>query len=361
MYSDDRGDDRNFAHYEESDFHCCCCLEDAMQAIAAIIDEIALEGLEGITLPILWMRIDQRQPKIDLTLDDAAKEYIWQKLASLPCGIIDYFIVPHARTYSTLDDNLNQCSTNQCLMDKESSWHRENDPYPYNLISDETNGIRGSCRDYYTRDKITSIIRNENNTANTSFQEATAMWDDKLVLVANQQVRDRALFGTGNNPSFFNLTADQFCLLERIGRARWRGETQRILAKYFLKLDFKNIFRKLKFLWRLKLITHQTSHVKLKSSSVIRSNLLLLSRFHTLQQHNTRESNKGLARTTYRKVCQALIADGFIDIISNKRKSTPQSYIRLLKSYQCSVESDSNASTEDDSDNDIYSLFEKKM
>ncbi|RDD40570.1 General transcription factor 3C polypeptide 1 [Trichoplax sp. H2] len=348
-----------------------------MQAIAAIIDEIALEGLEGITLPILWMRIDQRQPKIDLTLDDAAKEYIWQKLASLPCGIIDYFIVPHARTYSTLDDNLNQCSTNQCLMDKESSWHRENDPYPYNLISDETNGIRGSCRDYYTRDKITSIIRNENNTANTSFQEATAMWGDKLVLVANQQVRDRALFGTGNNPSFFNLTADQFCLLERIGRARWRGETQRILAKYFLKLDFKNIFRKLKFLWRLKLITHQTSHVKLKSSSVIRSNLLLLSRFHTLQQHNTRESNKvkmcsyleqlpdkiashndvrnhlGLARTTYRKVCQALIANGFIDIISNKRKSTPQSYIRLLKSYQCSVESDSNASTEDDSDNDM--------
>ena len=82
-------------------------------------------------------------------------------------------------------------------------------------------------------------------------------WGNKLVLVACQDLRDRALFGTGNNPSFLELTPDQFCLMERIGRARWKGESQRVLAKYFLKLDHRNIFRKLKYLWKLRLITHQ--------------------------------------------------------------------------------------------------------
>lgn len=53
-----------------------------MDALSIVADEVALEGLEGITLPSLWIRLEDRKPKFPLKLDDCTKGFIWRSLAS---------------------------------------------------------------------------------------------------------------------------------------------------------------------------------------------------------------------------------------------------------------------------------------
>lgn len=53
-----------------------------MDPLSIVEDEVALEGLDGITLPSLWIRLEDRQPKFSLKLDDCTKELIWKSLIS---------------------------------------------------------------------------------------------------------------------------------------------------------------------------------------------------------------------------------------------------------------------------------------
>lgn len=50
----------------------------------------------------------------------------------------------------------------------------------------------------------------------------------KLVVVASQCLRYRALIGSESDPDV-KLGSDSYCVLERVGRARWQGELQRDL------------------------------------------------------------------------------------------------------------------------------------
>lgn len=51
-----------------------------MDALSITEDEVALEGLDGITIPSLWIRLEDRKPKFPLQLDDGTKEFIWKSL-----------------------------------------------------------------------------------------------------------------------------------------------------------------------------------------------------------------------------------------------------------------------------------------
>lgn len=53
-----------------------------MDAFSIVADEVALEGLDGITIPSLWIRLEDRKPKFPLKLDDCTKELIWKSLIS---------------------------------------------------------------------------------------------------------------------------------------------------------------------------------------------------------------------------------------------------------------------------------------
>lgn len=55
-----------------------------MDALSITADEVALEGLDGITLPSLWLRLENRQPKFPLKLDEPTKDFLWRSLASDP-------------------------------------------------------------------------------------------------------------------------------------------------------------------------------------------------------------------------------------------------------------------------------------
>ena len=53
-----------------------------MDPLSIVEDEVALEGLDGITIPTLWIRLEDRKPKFPLKLDDGTKELIWRSLIS---------------------------------------------------------------------------------------------------------------------------------------------------------------------------------------------------------------------------------------------------------------------------------------
>lgn len=53
-------------------------------------------------------------------------------------------------------------------------------------------------------------------------------WRKKLVIVASQDLRYRALIGPEGDPDL-KLPDFSYCILERLGRSRWQGELQRDL------------------------------------------------------------------------------------------------------------------------------------
>ena len=57
-----------------------------MDFISDILDEVALEGLDGVTVEGLWTRLSHRQSnkQFSMTLDDDGKNFLWQRITQLP-------------------------------------------------------------------------------------------------------------------------------------------------------------------------------------------------------------------------------------------------------------------------------------
>lgn len=55
---------------------------DAMDPFRMAADEVALEGLDGITIPCLWIRLENRKPKFPLKIDECTKELLWKSFIS---------------------------------------------------------------------------------------------------------------------------------------------------------------------------------------------------------------------------------------------------------------------------------------
>lgn len=73
-----------------------------MDALSIVVDEVALEGLDGITVPSLWIRLEDRQPKFPLKLDDPTKELLWNSLISN--ADFNFYELPHERADVVLYD-----------------------------------------------------------------------------------------------------------------------------------------------------------------------------------------------------------------------------------------------------------------
>ena len=76
-----------------------------MDIFEAIKEEIALEGLDGITIPTLWLRLGIRQAETKEkfpNLNDNFKEYLWSFCCSLNC--IQIYKLPFPRDEPELFD-----------------------------------------------------------------------------------------------------------------------------------------------------------------------------------------------------------------------------------------------------------------
>ena len=83
-------------------------------------------------------------------------------------------------------------------------------------------------------------------------------WGDCLVLVASQELRNKAIFGLNFDPHVF-LSDVQYCLLEYVGQARYKGRMQRSMSTSYMNIESKSTFHHLKGLKTMGLISMQVS------------------------------------------------------------------------------------------------------
>uniref|UniRef100_H3CS41 Uncharacterized protein n=1 Tax=Tetraodon nigroviridis TaxID=99883 RepID=H3CS41_TETNG len=247
-----------------------------MDALSLITDEVALEGLDGITLPSLWIRLENRQPKFPLKLDEPTKELLWRSLTIDPD--MEFYQNPQERDDVVLFDRFDDIDPETGIEIKQSFSETFKDIYPIHIL-ENTDGIQGSCEFFTQRTDVTKHIRSKSFTPLLNLQEALQRYGRKLVVVASQKVRFRSLIGSESDPDL-KLKDDSYCVLERVGRARWQGELQKDLHGHSFKIDARKLHYLRISLVKHGLVTMQSHCTRLKTGQQLHSILLLLKRFH---------------------------------------------------------------------------------
>ncbi|XP_021567113.1 general transcription factor 3C polypeptide 1 [Carlito syrichta] len=147
------------------------------------------------------------------------------------------------------------------------------------MILENKDGIQGSCRYFKERKNITNDIRTKSLQPRCTMVEAFDRWGKKLIIVASQAMRYRALIGQEGDPDL-KLPDFSYCILERLGRSRWQGELQRDLHSTAFKVDAGKLHYHRKILNKNRLITMQSHVIRLPTGAQQHSILLLLNRFH---------------------------------------------------------------------------------
>ncbi|XP_036413097.1 general transcription factor 3C polypeptide 1-like [Colossoma macropomum] len=250
-----------------------------MDPLAALLDEVSLEGLDGVTLETLWLRLSTRRPAFPLQLDLRVQQYLWNVLACSPD--VTFHLLPRARAPLHLYDRFSDIDPETGIQDVRplDTKAQLEDPYPVSVLVDDPQGVQGSCPYYRERKDITHLVRTSQHTPVLTLEQAQKKYGEKLVIVASQEFRYRALIGDEGNPEL-KLSDFSYCILERLGRARWQGEIQRDLHISSFKLDAGKVHYLRKSLDRNGLITMQSHVVRLPTGVRQHSILLLLKRFH---------------------------------------------------------------------------------
>ncbi|KAM9314246.1 general transcription factor 3C polypeptide 1 [Pholidichthys leucotaenia] len=249
-----------------------------MDPWSAVEDEVALEGLDGITIPSLWVRLESRRPRFPLKLDDCTKELIWKSVATN--AALKFYALPEERDDVELTDRFDSIDKDTGTEITDSFSSTKKDIYPIHVVPEHKDGIQGSCAYFKERINITKQIRSTSLTVLVSLADAFERYGRKLVIVASQSLRHRCLIGSEGDPDA-KLFDDSYCVLEKIGRARWQGELQGDLHGGTFKGDARKFHYLRKSLIKHSLITMQPYIRRLKTGQMQHSVLLLLKRFHT--------------------------------------------------------------------------------
>lgn len=205
--------------------------------VAIILDEVALEGLDGITMPMLKYRLENRDEFRPTLSDDFIFEVLLElmKKDQVSCYKLQDprpFVKPYDRYESADDEGLVVESTEESI-----------DSYPFEIVCE--NGVVGSCSTFTTRKAVKGLT-------------ATDI-DESIVFVANQLEREKAVLGSLYDPSLPKMfTPVQWSLLERVGRSRNQGETT--IGKQSLKqtnISARDLFYHRKVMLKFGLITKQ--------------------------------------------------------------------------------------------------------
>lgn len=241
----------------ENDFHSCC------------VDEIALEGLDGISIQALWVRL-QLRPNFPLSLDSKSKAFMWRALVA--DTRLSFYVLAEPRIDLVVYDRYKNVDPNTGYVVEPKSLPP--DPYPFKLVN--KNGQLGSCSTFETRADVTDEVRQGSLT----LDDVVARWDKRLVIVADQFTRSRALLGPNHAMTDLDLTDIKYCMLERIGRSRYLGQTtQGQLDMRVFKLTHATMFILRKQLVQRNLITKQEFCLRVEGSANRVGFLLHLPRF----------------------------------------------------------------------------------
>uniref|UniRef100_A0A8D1HNH0 Ral transcription factor IIIC subunit 1 n=1 Tax=Sus scrofa TaxID=9823 RepID=A0A8D1HNH0_PIG len=324
-----------------------------MDALESLLDEVALEGLDGLCLPALWSRLETRVPPFPLPLEPYTQEFLWQALATHPG--ISFYEEPRERPDLQLQDRYEEIDLETGILESRRDPVSLEDVYPIHMILENKDGIQGSCRYFKERKNITKEIRTKALQPRCTMVEAFGRWGKKLIIVASQDMRYRALIGLEGDPDL-KLPDFSYCILERLGRSRWQGELQRDLHSTAFKVDAGKLHYHRKILNKNGLITMQSHVIRLPTGTQQHSILLLLNRFHM----------DGLCERTFKRLYQYMLNAGLAKVVSlplqeihpergpcKTKKGTDVMVrcLRLLKEFKRKVEDDQD----DDEDEEAIS------
>ncbi|KAH8248391.1 hypothetical protein KR032_005602 [Drosophila birchii] len=248
--------------------------------ICAIFDEVALEGLEGVTLPYLWELLERRLCGPSSPLTDRVREQTWALLLRSQPQKVEFFELPEPRSFLPYYDR-------QKDVDQETGMPVVPDKCPFMLYPSafvQEDGVMGNCTDFKTRKPIPSCDLKALTAA-----QATEHWGGKLVIVASQELRHAAL-----TPAHMmmpqNMLPAYYVFLEAIGRSRYNGLTTTgpwSLINY--NKDPGIVFYIKNNLLGQQLITSQAYHEVNKGRPLL-SSLLHLPRFHRIYKNKSLDS-----------------------------------------------------------------------
>ncbi|XP_066496947.1 general transcription factor 3C polypeptide 1 [Tiliqua scincoides] len=247
-----------------------------MEALWVALDEVALEGLGGITLGALWERLAGRVPPFPLPLEPDTRQLLWATLAAQ--AELRFYLLPEPRPPLRLYDRYEEIDLETGILETKRDPVPLDDIYPVHMVLDDPDGIQGSCQYFKERLDITDQVRTKDLRPCCTHAEALEKWGEKLVIVASQTQRHRAMIGWEGDPDL-KLPDFSYCILERLGRARWQGELQRDLSAAF-KVDAGKLHYHRRVLDQNGLITTQSHVIRLPTGAQQHSILLLLTRFH---------------------------------------------------------------------------------
>ena len=231
-----------------------------------ILDEICLEGLDGLTLPALWLRLGNR-PGYTLGLSEAAKQFVWEVIELL--DQVTYYRLEQARGDLVIHDRYQHMDSDLGIVIEPDDLPE--DIYPHHKVDDTLSAVKGSCWTYKTRKELEKGI---------TLTEAESM-GGLFVMVGSQDARTEALIGEDWDPLHVaGITATQWAILERVGRARYQGEvTQGKLSLQAMNENPKTLFYHRKALVTKGLILKQVHHQKSRGQN-FQGTLFHLPRFY---------------------------------------------------------------------------------
>ncbi|XP_050532028.1 general transcription factor 3C polypeptide 1 isoform X2 [Daktulosphaira vitifoliae] len=178
---------------------------------AIVLDEIALEGLDGITVEALCTRLSICNDWPIKPINESVKTIIWSIVVCLKN--IEFYRLNEPREPLVIYNRY------EYIHGQFGSIYEPKDTpkdiYPNHCIEDGL--IMGSCKDYFTRFNLGTFPRK------ITVEEVEKRWNNCLVIVASQEVRTKALIPEEKQFSL-KLPVRSYLVLEKIGRARYLGE-----------------------------------------------------------------------------------------------------------------------------------------
>ncbi|XP_022220098.2 general transcription factor 3C polypeptide 1 [Drosophila obscura] len=248
--------------------------------INAIFDEIALEGLEGVTLPDLWRLLAVRLEFDPSPLPDNLRDQVWTLLLRSCPGKVEFYELPSPRPLMPPYDRSND-------QDPELGVATVAEQCPYLLYRNtpvQEGNVMGNCEDYKTRKRVKAAQLRSWTAA-----QATEHWDQRLVAVASQELRHMALTPL-NLMTPKDMPVQQYVCWEAIGRSRYNGLTT--VGPWGLSnycKDASVVFYIKNKLLALQLIAAQVYNERHKGRFT-NSSLLMLPRFFRIYKSHTQKS-----------------------------------------------------------------------
>ncbi|XP_072942372.1 uncharacterized protein [Epargyreus clarus] len=268
-----------------------------------LIDEIALNGLEGIGFNLLWNYVEKR---ISSRLTDKMKKRFWGCITNAKC--ISFYQAPGPTPCVDVVDRF-------LLIDELSGQLLDppeylDGPYEYHLVENEY----GSCSNYDTR-----VFLKKETILSMTYEEVVEKYGNTLVMVASIEERWHALVTHMPFTLITQLTPIHYCILELVGKGRENG--QMTVGKTNLTKIIKEsklLFYNRKHLQKLDLIRVQCL-TQVTQGRGIKSLLLRLKRFHQIRILSMPKVGKLhklieylLSKPDYSERCDILMRKGFL-------------------------------------------------